>query len=402
MKVLFKARPGTETVAAGLFLRGGAMYLTPETAGIENLLLGVMTRGSTAFPRARLRAEMARMASAISSGVNLDYSALSLTCTRANFKRSWDIFADVALRPALAPEDLQLERQQILASLKGEGNAPESAIDAEQRRVIYAGHPYGNSVRGTPETMAKFTALELKRYHQQAFVGTRLVLVIVGDLPAEELLAQVKTSFAALPRGEYRPAAPPPLAFSEPSVEVIRRELPTNYVEGAFAAPRIGSAEYPGMRIAVSILNNRVFEEVRNKRNLSYAPSAYLRTQAANFGGISFSALNANQAVAVMLSEIGRLQHEQVTSQEIAGEIANWMTLYYSDSQTNAAQAGELARYEIIGGGWRNSTVLLEHLRRITPADIQRAAIRYMHNLRFVVLGNPAQVSREAFTNQPN
>ena len=401
MKVLFKARPGTETVAAGLFLRGGANHLTAENAGIESLLLSVMARGSVAYPRAKLRAELARMATVIASASNLDYSALSLICTRANFQRSFGIFTDVALRPALTPEDLQIERQQALVALKSATNTPESALDFELQRALYANHPYRNSPEGTPESLARVGVAELKKYHAQALVGTRLLLVIVGDLSVEEVSAQLQASFAALPRGDYKAVSAPPLAFSQPALDVIRRELPTTYVEGAFSAPRLASPDYAAVRIAVSILNGRLFDEVRNKRNLSYAPSAFLRNQDANFGGISFSSVNANQTVSVMLAEIGRLQREPVTPQEISAEIANWTTNYYADSQTNAAQAGELARYELIGGGWRNSAALLEQLRRVTPADVQRAAIRYMHNLRFVAIGNPAQISREVFSTQP-
>ena len=39
LKVLVKARPSTQTVIAGLFLRGGVANQTPETAGLEALML---------------------------------------------------------------------------------------------------------------------------------------------------------------------------------------------------------------------------------------------------------------------------------------------------------------------------------------------------------------------------
>jgi hypothetical protein len=40
------------------------------------------------------------------------------------------------------------------------------------------------------------------------------------------------------------------------------------------------------MEVAAAMLRDRVFEEVRVKRNLSYAPSAFLSSQGANVGGI--------------------------------------------------------------------------------------------------------------------
>jgi predicted Zn-dependent peptidase len=152
------------------------------------------------------------------------------------------------------------------------------------------------------------------------------------------------------------------------------------------------------MRIASSILRDRVFEEVRAKRNLSYAPDAFLRTQGANIGGIYVTAVDANQAVRVMLDEITRLQREPITVQEIQAVVAQYLTNYYLGQETNAAQAGDLAQFELLGGGWRNSVEVIERLKAVTPADVQRVAQKYMRNIRFVVLGNPESVNASVFT----
>jgi len=51
----------------------------------------------------------------------------------------------------------------------------------------------------------------------------------------------------------------------------------------------------------------------------------------------------------------------------------------------------------LIGGGWRNSFELISRLREVRPEDVQRVAQKYMHNLRFVVLGNPKSVDTKIF-----
>ena len=154
------------------------------------------------------------------------------------------------------------------------------------------------------------------------------------------------------------------------------------------------------MRVASSLLNDRVLVEVRFRRNLSYAPEAFLREQGTNIGGIYVTAVDANQAVGVMLNEIARLQHERADSSDINSEISGYLTRYYLGQETNMAQAGELARYELLGGGWRNSLDFLERLRTVTPTDVQRVAQKYMRNLRFVVIGDPKAIDRNIFTSQ--
>jgi zinc protease len=69
--------------------------------------------------------------------------------------------------------------------------------------------------------------------------------------------------------------------------------------------------------------------------------------------------------------------------------------------ETNAAQTGELAEYELIGGGWRNAGDVLGRLRAVTPEDVRRVANTYMRNLQFTGLGNPKSIDKAVFAKNP-
>ncbi len=400
MKVLVKRRAGSQTVAAGLFLRGGSRNITAENAGIESLMLDVATEASTGFPREKLRAELSRMGTLMSSSENYDYSVLSLTSTRQNFDRSWEIFTDVALRPSFTKEDFALVQNRKVSGLRDDSDDPDTYLQRLQERVAYSGHPYLNRPQGTAETIASLTLEDIRKYHQQAMQTSRLVLVVVGDLDPAVLRTSLVASFGKLPRGTYAQEPVPQLTFAAPTVEVTQRGLPTNYVQGLFTAPPLTGDDIHAMQIASSILRDRVFEEVRVKRNLSYAPNAFLNSQGANVGGIYVTAVDANQAVRVMLGEIKRLQTQPIDQRDIIGVISQYLTTYYLSQETNAAQAANLAEYELIGGGWRRAFDMLSHLRAVSPMDVQRAAQKYMRNIRFVVLGDPARVDKNIFTLQ--
>jgi zinc protease len=400
LKVLVKRREGSQTVAVQLYIRGGAGNITSNNAGVEAFMLNVASEASASFPRDRMRKELARMGTVIGGSVNYDYSALSMAATRANFDRSWDIFTDVATHPAFTKEDVELVKSRLVASLSDDADEPDTYLQRLQEKVAYAGHPYLNRPEGTAESVSRLTANDLRAYHQRTMQASQLLLVIVGDLDAAQLKPRIAATFGKLPRGDYKLQAPPALTFNASTVDVTSRELPTNYVQGLFTAPSITSPDIYPMYVASSLLRDRVFEEVRVKRNLSYAPDAFLRSQAANIGGIYVTAVDANQAVRVMLNEMTRLQREPISKDDITAVIAQFLTTYYIGQQTNAAQAAGLAQYELIGGGWRNSLQFLEKLRAVTPADVQRVSQKYMHNIRFVVLGNPTAIDKTVFVGQ--
>src|SRR5262245_24139239 len=77
LKVLVKRREGSQTVAAGLFIRGGVENITSTNAGVEAFMLNVASEASANYPRDRMRKELSRMGTAIGESVNYDYSALT-------------------------------------------------------------------------------------------------------------------------------------------------------------------------------------------------------------------------------------------------------------------------------------------------------------------------------------
>ena len=397
LKVIVKRRASAPTVAGGLFIRGGARNIDEKDAGIENLMLASAIEAGTKLPRATIRRELASLGSGIGSAVANDYSAVSFQSTRENFDRTWEILSAVMLDPAFTPEDVNLNRERILAGLREAGQSPESALQNLQDKTLYAGHPYANDVLGTAENISRLTPADLRAYHKKIMQTSRLLLVVVGDVDPDQLKARVAATFGKLPRGEYKETTLPVLDFSKATLNITQRALPTTYVQGSFRAPALGDPDYFAMRVATSILGTLVYQEVRVNQQLSYAPDADMNNLAANTATISVSSTDANRAVTAMLQQIKLLQERTLTT-EMIDDIADFfLTRHYLTLETNAAQVGELARYELIGGGWRHSFEFLKGVRSVKPEDIRDVANKYMKNIRFAVVGNETLINKSIF-----
>ena len=156
LKVLLKRRESAPTVAAGLFVRGGARNINEKNAGIENFMLQVATEGSKKYPREAVRRDLAAIGSGISAGANNDYSVMSMASTRENFDKTWDIFTDLALNPTFEAGDVERVRTAIITGLRDEEVSADNYLEILQDRIIYADHPYANEVSGTIETVFSF------------------------------------------------------------------------------------------------------------------------------------------------------------------------------------------------------------------------------------------------------
>jgi zinc protease len=95
-----------------------------------------------------------------------------------------------------------------------------------------------------------------------------------------------------------------------------------------------------------------------------------------------------------MRAEIDRLQREVIDPQGLERLIQQFITDYFLKNETNGDQATFLARAAIYQGDYHAADRFVDDLRRVTPDDVRRVARTYMHDFRFVFLGNPAVLSR--------
>ena len=204
---------------------------------------------------------------------------------------------------------------------------------------------------------------EAKAYYRSLLETSRLVLVVVGDIDVAVFQKQATASFGKLPKGNYVAKSVSKIAFTEPSLDVSQRALPTNYVKGTFLAPSLADPDYYAMRVAITMLQSRVNQEVRVKRNLSYAPNAEMDNNLANTANIYVTAVDANQAVSVMLAEIASMKAQAMDESQYEGIPGYFLTTYYLQQETNAAQVSELA-HRICWRRLERSLQFLDNIRK--------------------------------------
>ena len=392
LKVVFARNTSTEIVAVNMYFRGGTAVLDPRLAGIETMALAVATEASKNYPKDRLHAALERMDSRLGSNATSDYSSVTLQCVRKNLAESWKIFTDVLMNPAFEAADVELQRNRTLSAIKQSHDNPDQYLQDLATRAFYSRQPYETAVQGTETTVGKFTPAELRSYLKGRLTSSNLLLVVVGNLTKEELESMVKASFGSIPAGAYTGAIPPAVRHEQPSMKIVRKDLPTNYITGLFPVPMLGTPDGYAMRIAISILGHRLFEEVRTKRSLSYAPAAYLGPNFSNYGAIYVTAVSPDTTIKVMLHELRRLQDEPVPAKELRDMMNQFLTGYYLNMETNASRAETLARYELVGAGYEEAAKFMDRVKAVTAESIQGVCRASMHNLQYVLIGNPVML----------
>jgi zinc protease len=397
LTVILRPINANDIISVQLYLRGGSLNLTESTQGIESLIFQSAVKGSTHYPKEKLNTILDRTVSAINSNTTNDFSYVSLRCLKSDFDNVWDVFADVVMHPAFVPGDVEVVRNNMLLGIKQRKDNPDSYLNLVSEEQFYAGHPYRFDPEGVESTVSAMTIDQMKKYLTENLVTSKLLLVVVGNVSREAVQKKVEMTFGTLPKGEYKAAFPDPVVHTSPSLKVIEKELPTNYFRGSFALPGPSDPEYHIGLVMMNVLGTRVWEEVRTKRNLSYAPGAGQVNRFANQGFLYVTAVDPDSAVKVMVGELKKLQNEPVSAKDLKDRITMFLTRYNLARETNESQGQFLAFHELAGMGWKAAAQFVDRVRRVTAADIQRVAKKYFHNMQTTVIGDPKLIHKEVY-----
>jgi zinc protease len=178
------------------------------------------------------------------------------------------------------------------------------------------------------------------------------------------------------------------------ALAVENRALPTNYVLGYVPGPAATTSDYAALRVATAVLSGRLYTEVRSRRNLSYDVEAQFLERANAVGGLYVTTVDPNAVLRIMRRELSTLQNEPVDPEGLKRLTQQFITEYFMKNETNADQANALARAEVFTGDYREVDRFMDELRKVTPADVQRAARQYLKDFRFAYVGDASKLDR--------
>ena len=394
LHVILRRNTANEVVAANLYLLGGTEQLTPAKQGIESFLLHAAERGTQRFPGELGRDLIASLGSHVVIEPSADWTLYGVSAIRSTFDSTWAIFADRLVAPTLDSAQVELVRRQMISAVRQASTSPDPLLAHLADSLLYVGHPYGFAPEGNESSLRSISLEQLRQYQATQIITSRMLLVVVGNVDRPEIERLVQQTLGTLPHGSYS-WAPPQMPAHLGRAAVIRNvSLPTNYILGYYLGPSARDPDYQALRVADAVLAGRFYTEIRSKRNLSYDVDAPFVERAIANGGVYVTTVDPNATLQLMRTEIDRLQRELIDPAGLERLIQQFITDYFLKNETNGDQATFLARAAIYQGDYHAANHFVDDLRRVTPEDVRRVARTYMHDFRFVYLGNPDVLAR--------
>ncbi len=383
--VLVRRKSGVPAVTLGVYLP--RLQLDPPLqAGLGALAARSAVRGAGGLDAAGLAFAAERLGGTLGAVVASDWLGFSTTVLADRVADAaallWLLYAE----PALADADVLAERSLMVAEAV-------QVVDDMFRfpfqlafRAAFGEHGYGLPANGLPETLPAIAPADVRRWHADVMLRARPVVVAVGEIDPDRAADLLAAAF-----GDLSDRAFPSLSSTHPwalGAEPVQRAAAREKAQSALAMVFRGPERRNPMRHAADVwaavasgLGGRMFEALRDRRSLAYTvmASSWQKGRAgALLTYIATSPEREEEARSAMLEELARFASEPVSDAELAQAISYLGGQAEVRQQSGGAVAGDLLEAWLIGDGLEELADPGAAYRRVTAADVQDVAMRYL------------------------
>ena len=385
LTVLTKEEHAAPVVYFSVWYKVGSVNEQVGQTGMSHLMEHMMFKGTKAHGPGALVAALEGVGAQYNADTWMDRTAYHEVLAPDRLELAMQLESDRMVNSLYDEAQHQKEMTVVRSEYEGGENRPSGVLGKAVRLTAYQVHPYRWDTIGFRSDIENFTRDEMYAYYKNYYTPNNATVVIVGDFDTAKALTMVGKYF-----GSYKPhpiqqhfITPEPPQEGERRV-VVRRAGTLPLIEIAYHIPAFGQPDRYALNVLETVLSSgrtgRFFQDLVQPGLASDTganddalrdPDLIHLTATAQPGHSNPDLEKA------LLAEVTRLQQSPISPEELTRAISQGEANYVFGQEAidqDGAQLGENA----MKGDWRYGETYLENLRRVTAADVQRVAQKYL------------------------
>ncbi|WP_425093192.1 M16 family metallopeptidase [Tropicimonas sp. S265A] len=385
-------------VALEIRFRGGAALDPEGKRGAGYYMTGLLAEGAGEFDARAYATRSEELAASFEFEIFDDALSVSARFLTENRDDAVEHLRIALQEPRFEEDAIERLRGQILSVVASDAKDPEAIAATAFDALAFPGHPYATAREGTAETVAVMTREDIVEAHRNTLARDRIYVGAAGDISPEELGALLDTLLGDLPQS----GAPLPEDATyamEGGVTVLPFETPQSVARFGHEGlsrddPDFFAAFVLNQIVGGGGFNNRLMEEVRVKRGLTYGIGSFLMPMdnAALYLG-QFSSDNSRiaEAIDVIKTQWADVAENGVTQEELDAAKVYLTGAYPLRFDGNGRIASIMVGMQMDDLGLDYIPTRNDKVRAVTLEDLKRVAGRLLRpdDLHFVVVGQP-------------
>jgi predicted Zn-dependent peptidase len=200
LRIIGETSPSARSVALGFFVRTGSRDEGGDVSGVTHFLEHMVFKGTPRRTALDVNRDFDRIGAHYNAFTSEENTVFYAAILPEYLPQAVDILADI-LRPTLRQDDFDMEKNVIIEEIGMYEDQPMwSAYDAA-KRAYFGGHPLGNSILGTPDSIRALTRDQMYGYFERRYVAPNITVVAAGRFDWESLVALVEEHCAGWSSG---------------------------------------------------------------------------------------------------------------------------------------------------------------------------------------------------------
>ena len=401
LTILTKEVRSAPVVTVQVWYKIGSRDEAPGVNGIAHQLEHMLFKGTKDRP-----VQFGRLFAALGSSFNAftsyDQTAYFGTVEKNKLSSLLTLEADRMQNSTIDTEKLTGEKRVVISELQGYENGPSYRLDRAVKRAAFPNTPYGLTVGGTKADVEKFTVEQVRSYYDSYYAPNNATLVVVGDFDTASLMSKVQQTFGKVPRRELKVAQPATTAATAPTRRITLKEPGSTQIAiEVYPLPQATDPDVPAIDVMNYVLtegrSSRMYQSIVETGIATSIDGGAANLAAGGWYEIS-SIVEVGKSVpkleAAIDTEIKLLQTKGVTSGEISRAKAQLKAGYLLGNRDINSQARQLGNDQTTTGDYQFTDKYLAGVERVTAADVQRVAKKYLQeDLKTVGNFQPTQIT---------
>ena len=396
-QIVTEHMPGLKSASVGIWVDVGGRHERLSQNGIAHFLEHMAFKGTptrTALQIAEAIEDVGGFINAYTSRENTAYYARVL---EDDVPLATEVIADILMNPVFDQADVDIERGVILQEIGMTNDTPDDIVFDWLQEVAYPDQALGRTILGPSEKVSGFQPDDLRGFVAEHYGPGQMVLAAAGAVDHDAICRQAEALFGGMSPIVRPDSLIEPAAFK--GGEFRRdKDLEQVHFALAFEGPNYRDPEIYTAQIYASVMgggvSSRLFQEVREKRGLTYGIRSYLvpKFHAETWiGQVASSNDTIAEAIAVTRDVWADLATNGITAEELAVTKTFLTGEYPLRFDGNAEIAGIMVGMQMIGLSPDYVVNRNDFMNAVTLADVNGVAAEYLRpdDLHFVVVGQP-------------
>jgi zinc protease len=389
------------------WFRVGSVDEKPGITGISHLFEHLMFKGTDKYGPREFFMQLEAKGAEVNAFTTRDYTAYYENIVPSLLEKVIDMESDRMANLKLNDDVLNSERMVVLEERRMRSdNSPEGKMDEALWHLAFHVHPYQWPVIGYPQDVLSITVPELNDYFRAHYQPANASLVVVGDIDPKKTLELIKNYYEKIPAQPQpkRDIAPEPEQDAERRL-VMHDDVASERFEQAYHVPSAKDDDSYSLDVLANILfagtSSRAYQLLVEQKDVAMSVSgvAFTPTYPGLFliSGTMKQGQKTETAEAMLDQVIREVQDHGVTEEEVKTAVRQLTVQLVDSVQTPSGLATMIGTVQTILGSTDEVMGDLAKYLKVTPADVQRVARKYMiPNHRSVVILAPGRAKADS------